>query len=68
MKIVMEHKLNEEQKDEFKLELEQGLEDLRAQLEQTFRGWDVLKRNCTIAIVGTGVVAFVAGIALGKSL
>ncbi|MCK5602225.1 hypothetical protein KAR91_10160 [Candidatus Pacearchaeota archaeon] len=64
----MEHKLNNEQKEEFKSELEQGLEDLKAQLEQTVDGWETLKRNCTIAIVGTGVVAFAAGIVVGKSL
>ncbi len=66
MKFVVEHKLDEEQKEEFKTELEQGLVDLKEQLDDVFAGWDTLKRNCTYAIVGTGIVAFATGVVVGK--
>ncbi len=68
MNITMTHKLDEEQKEEFKTELEQGLVDLKEQLDEVFANWETMKRNVSYAIVGTAGVAFVAGIAVGKSL
>lgn len=68
MKITMEHKLNDEQKEEFKMEFEVIAEVLREELDQAIDGWKKMERNFSYAIVGTGVVAFIAGIALGKSL
>ena len=64
----MEHKLDDEQKEEFKSELEQGLAELKEELDNVFAGWETMKRNAAYAIVGTGVVAFAMGIVVGKSL
>lgn len=68
MKITVEHKLDDEQKEEFKAELEQGLVDLKEQLDEVFANWETMKRNVSYVIVGTAVVGFVAGVAVGKSL
>lgn len=66
MKITMEHKLNDEQKEEFKKELDQALEDLKEQLEQTMASWNKMERTFTYVVVGTGVFGFSFGFVIGK--
>ena len=67
MKFIIEHKLDESQKDEVKAELDQALEDLKVRMEGMFDGWEKTKRVATYAIVASGVLGFVLGYIVGKT-
>lgn len=73
MKIVVEHKLDDEQKEEMKSEfgdvreeLEEALKELRFQVESTFDGWEKTKKIFTYTLVATGVGGFAFGFIVGK--
>ena len=70
MKIVMEHKINEEQKEELRSELNTALKDFRTQLGETFEDWGYIEKTqrlMTYAVVGIGVGGFALGYFVGRS-
>jgi len=67
MNIVVEHKLNEEQSDTLREDLDRALSEVKEQLDKTFVGWERTKKVVSYTVVGVGVLSFAFGYFVGKS-
>lgn len=67
MKIVVEHKINDRQKEEIRAELNQGLNDLQDQLYKNFNAWQQQSKKLVVySLIGVGVTGFSLGYFIGK--
>lgn len=70
-KFVIEHKLNEDDREIAKEQLEEAMIELRAQMQKTFDGWDETKeqarRLAAYTVVGVAALSFTLGYLVGKS-
>lgn len=67
MKLVIEHKLDDDQQDMLKGELEEALAELKTQIDKTFSEWESTKRAARASILTVSVFFFSLGYFVGKS-
>lgn len=66
MNVTVTHKLDDDQAEDFKVEFREASDNLKAQLDKTFEGWERTKKIMVYTVYATAGVAFTMGFLTGR--